>query len=653
MNALIVSLLTLLPQADFEFTGASRVRGRVIQVLEDGQFELQLSGSNGRAKEPRKITLTLLNVRFPRGDLQQPHSRMSHLWLKREIEGKAIVARIKAIDGVRYAIVSVGSRVINQVAVEDGYAWYYPNPTQSPTLAALEQAARQSKRGLWFDDDPVEPWATPAEIAASVAKYQAKNIDPVCCSFAPINRWLQISDAMLAGQDEKYRQAIRRLAKDKLSGIDWNRRFCIASQHAPTDYLLLVPVTNATQLLDAIGLSYTETDPGLFEWNSGLTLGAARNLGAARRISNYLIFCESVENARKLKIDPHSLLKAAGNQDDVSLIVPVSEPNINWLEVMLLPPGMSLPNLPLVNRLVENLDQIDKVSAGLKINISRKEVNAHIAAAAKPNSHLSKLLSSLPVKKRLGPSLTRDKKTYSIELASHNSLWPNDPMRALVAGNADEVKHMLEGQFPESSPERADLFLDIIRAACNSQQLEVGIAVSCVDRNAYDLPLGMVMFIHSDTPEVIDRATKKLLRLASVEPGRGAQVELQHAGFDIEGFLNVYDTGIVNPAKADFLIAQRGGDCVIARGPVILPELKNKLDQIGKHNQNSEILTAEFDCTSMLRDQRTNAPPTNFLSTTIKPIPNGLQLNAKSQRWLFELMGDYLSRIAGPFTLEF
>jgi endonuclease YncB( thermonuclease family) len=49
-------------------------------------------------------------------------------------------------------------RSLNREMVRSGYAWRYRKYSNDATLDRLEKSARQSRRGLWKDDDAVPPW---------------------------------------------------------------------------------------------------------------------------------------------------------------------------------------------------------------------------------------------------------------------------------------------------------------------------------------------------------------------------------------------------------------------------------------------------------------------------------------------------------------
>ena len=48
---------------------------------------------------------------------------------------------------------------VNHTLVEDGWCWWYRKYAPGDTvLEGFEKAAREGKRGLWADTQPVPPW---------------------------------------------------------------------------------------------------------------------------------------------------------------------------------------------------------------------------------------------------------------------------------------------------------------------------------------------------------------------------------------------------------------------------------------------------------------------------------------------------------------
>lgn len=49
-------------------------------------------------------------------------------------------------------------RWINKEMIEEGWAWHYRQYSKDPILAKAEVDARNAKRGLWVDPNPIPPW---------------------------------------------------------------------------------------------------------------------------------------------------------------------------------------------------------------------------------------------------------------------------------------------------------------------------------------------------------------------------------------------------------------------------------------------------------------------------------------------------------------
>lgn len=60
-----------------------------------------------------------------------------------------ILADVQFVDGTH----------VNRALVKDGWCWWYRKYVPKDTeLEALEREAREGKRGLWVDPQPVPPW---------------------------------------------------------------------------------------------------------------------------------------------------------------------------------------------------------------------------------------------------------------------------------------------------------------------------------------------------------------------------------------------------------------------------------------------------------------------------------------------------------------
>jgi len=80
-----------------------------------------------------------------------------------QVLGKKVSIEPVAIDryGRTVALVSVGNLVVNELLVEQGYAWVYKRYCTKAFCSKwkrLEKRARREKRGLWKNPNVIPPW---------------------------------------------------------------------------------------------------------------------------------------------------------------------------------------------------------------------------------------------------------------------------------------------------------------------------------------------------------------------------------------------------------------------------------------------------------------------------------------------------------------
>jgi len=72
---------------------------------------------------------------------------------------KAVRIRLINIDAPeKKQVYAPDGMNVNQFMVRAGAAWVYEQYNTDPVLPVLQNEARQQKRGLWSDADPVPPW---------------------------------------------------------------------------------------------------------------------------------------------------------------------------------------------------------------------------------------------------------------------------------------------------------------------------------------------------------------------------------------------------------------------------------------------------------------------------------------------------------------
>ena len=130
---------------------AAEIQGKVIRVLDGDTIEV--------LQDKKPVRIRLANIDAP--EKKQDYGRWSTDMMKSLVAGKTVTVtyfqrdRYGRILGQVYAPDGMN---VNQFMVRVGAAWVYEQYNTDPVLPVLQNEARQQKRGLWSDADPVPPW---------------------------------------------------------------------------------------------------------------------------------------------------------------------------------------------------------------------------------------------------------------------------------------------------------------------------------------------------------------------------------------------------------------------------------------------------------------------------------------------------------------
>jgi len=130
---------------------AAQIQGHVIRVLDGDTLEI--------LQDKKPVRVRLANIDAP--EKKQDYGRWSTDMMKSLVAGKTVTVtyfqrdRYGRILGQVYAPDGMN---VNQFMVRAGAAWVYEQYNTDPVLPVLQNEARQQKRGLWSDADPVPPW---------------------------------------------------------------------------------------------------------------------------------------------------------------------------------------------------------------------------------------------------------------------------------------------------------------------------------------------------------------------------------------------------------------------------------------------------------------------------------------------------------------
>ena len=126
------------------------MRGRVVKVA-DGDTITVLDA----AKTQHKIRLNAIDA----PEKSQAFGEASRKHLAALVAGKDVRVEYAKRDkyGRILGIVFVDGRDVNLEMLRAGFVWHYKRFDSTSAYAAAEMDARQNRRGLWADKNPIEP----------------------------------------------------------------------------------------------------------------------------------------------------------------------------------------------------------------------------------------------------------------------------------------------------------------------------------------------------------------------------------------------------------------------------------------------------------------------------------------------------------------
>ena len=147
INRLLLPLLLLFTLS----AQAETLEGKVIKIA-DGDTLTLLTSSREQVK------VRLAGIDTP--ERKQPFGNRAKQALSNLAFQKQALVEVETTDryGRTVGTVFVGSQNLNAELVKQGMAWVYRKYTDDERLYVLESEAKQSKRGLWLDENPIPPW---------------------------------------------------------------------------------------------------------------------------------------------------------------------------------------------------------------------------------------------------------------------------------------------------------------------------------------------------------------------------------------------------------------------------------------------------------------------------------------------------------------
>ena len=134
----------------FVYQSDDELKGKVIGVSDGDTLKLLVG------KESHTIRLDGIDA----PETGQSFGAKSKEALSRIVFGKQITVETKDKDRYGRLIGRVlhDGEDVNARMIKDGWAWHFKEYSKDKTYAALEVEAKDAKRGLWQDDNPLSPW---------------------------------------------------------------------------------------------------------------------------------------------------------------------------------------------------------------------------------------------------------------------------------------------------------------------------------------------------------------------------------------------------------------------------------------------------------------------------------------------------------------
>ena len=123
----------------------------IVTKVYDGDT-LTLQNNNGIYK------IRLSGIDAP--ERRQSYGNVSRNHLYNMVRNKFVYAEVHDKDryGRYVAKIIVDTTDVNAEMLKAGLAWHYKQYDKNPEYARLEQEAKQNRRGLWIDKNPIPPW---------------------------------------------------------------------------------------------------------------------------------------------------------------------------------------------------------------------------------------------------------------------------------------------------------------------------------------------------------------------------------------------------------------------------------------------------------------------------------------------------------------
>lgn len=109
--------------------------------------------------QKHQISIRVADIDCP--EFKQPFGIEAMHFTENLVGGQSVTVNVRATD--RYGrtvadIVLADGTSLAAALLKAGLAWWYRQYSEDKSLEAMEEKAREAKRGLWTAPDPIPPW---------------------------------------------------------------------------------------------------------------------------------------------------------------------------------------------------------------------------------------------------------------------------------------------------------------------------------------------------------------------------------------------------------------------------------------------------------------------------------------------------------------
>lgn len=144
----------------------AQLKGKIVKV-QDGDTVTLLDSDNTQHK------IRLNGIDAPENG--QPYGDKSKEYLSNLIFGKTVTVEYKKKDQYKriLGVIYLGEVNINAEMIRSGYAWNYKY-SRDKYYIKLQEKAKADKRGLWKDENAIDPWQWRKEMKGQYSTSEAK-----------------------------------------------------------------------------------------------------------------------------------------------------------------------------------------------------------------------------------------------------------------------------------------------------------------------------------------------------------------------------------------------------------------------------------------------------------------------------------------------